>query len=352
MESGTTEDLLGVWGLSGRDVFAVGYEGTILHYDGTSWTPMASGTTNWLSSVWGTSENNVYAVGGLGYSENRLILQFDGSSWSVVLEEPGTYPLSGIWGTSGRNIYAVGRNQILHYEGIGWTPLSIGFSDTFQGIWGSGENNIFVGGGNQGTIINYNGLNWSLSEPNFRTSSIWGSSGEDVFFAGFSGGTILHYDGFTWTSMDSGLTNDLYAIWGTSKTDVYAVGSVGTLLHFDGNNWNAMKSGTTENLFGIWGVSESDIFAVGGNGTILHSDGLSRLCLAETIYGEDSGEIALLKSLRDEVLSNSPEGEEIIKLYYQWSPLIVGAMKGDERFKGELKMLIDEVLAMIKRELK
>jgi hypothetical protein len=34
MSSGTTERLYGVWGSSGSDVFAVGHNGTILHYGG------------------------------------------------------------------------------------------------------------------------------------------------------------------------------------------------------------------------------------------------------------------------------------------------------------------------------
>ena len=42
MTSGTTEELNGVWGSSGSDVFAVGYDGLILHYNGSSWTSMTS----------------------------------------------------------------------------------------------------------------------------------------------------------------------------------------------------------------------------------------------------------------------------------------------------------------------
>jgi hypothetical protein len=348
MDSGTTEDILGVWGSSGTDVFAVGYEGTILHYDGTAWTSMPSGTTNWLSGVWGTSGSDVYAVGGLGYNDHQVILYFDGSSWALMLDEPDTFPLSGVWGTSGSNVYAVGRNQILHYDGIDWAPMSVGPPDTFQGIWGSGENDIFVGGGNQGTIVHYNGLNWSLVHSGFRTSSIWSTSGSDVFFVGFSGGTTLRYDGTNWISMDNGLTNDLYGVWGSSGTDVFAVGSVGMLLHYDGNDWTPMNSGTTENLFGIWGSSSSDVFAVGSNGTILHHDGVSGSCLARRLYGEFSEETALLKSFRDKVLRNSPEGEEIIRLYYQWSPIIVRAMEDDEEFKEDVKELIEGILPMIR----
>ena len=40
MDSGTTDTLWGVWGSSGSDVFAVGDNGTILHYNGSTWSPM------------------------------------------------------------------------------------------------------------------------------------------------------------------------------------------------------------------------------------------------------------------------------------------------------------------------
>ena len=52
--------LSGVWGNSGSDVFAVGEGGTILHYDGESWSAMSSGTTNWLNSVWGSSGGDAF----------------------------------------------------------------------------------------------------------------------------------------------------------------------------------------------------------------------------------------------------------------------------------------------------
>ena len=53
-----------------------------------------------------------------------------------------------------------------------------------------------------------------------------------------------------------------------------------------------------------------------------------------------------LKYLRDSVLNNTPEGQEIIKLYYQWSPAIVIAMEEDEGFQEEMEELIDGVLGL------
>ena len=41
--------------------------------------------------------------------------------------------------------------------------------------------------------------------------------------------------------------------------------------------WAPMPSGTSENLSAVWGSSGSDVFAVGFNGTILHYDGMTEV---------------------------------------------------------------------------
>jgi hypothetical protein len=47
------------------------------------------------------------------------------------------------------------------------------------------------------------------------------------------------------------------------------------------------------------------------------------------------------------VLSKNPEGQEIISLYYLWSPIIVKTLEEDEGFKEEVKEMMDEVLTLI-----
>ena len=70
-------------------------------------------------------------------------------------------------------------------------------------------------------------------------------------------------------------------------------------------------------------------------------------CVSEEIYGDHSDETELLRKFRDDVLSKTPAGQEIISLYYQWSPTLVKAMMGDKGFKTRVKALIDGVLPMI-----
>jgi len=54
-----------------------------------------------------------------------------------------------------------------------------------------------------------------------------------------------------------------------------------------------------------------------------------------------------LRRFRDEVLSTTPVGQEYIRLYYQWSPLIVQAMEEDAEFKEKVREFIEQLLPMI-----
>jgi hypothetical protein len=45
-----------------------------------------------------------------------------------------------------------------------------------------------------------------------------------------------------WTSMESGTTATLYGVWGSTGTDVFAVGTVGSILHYDGSIWTEMDN--------------------------------------------------------------------------------------------------------------
>ncbi len=70
-------------------------------------------------------------------------------------------------------------------------------------------------------------------------------------------------------------------------------------------------------------------------------------CPSEQIYGEHSEQTELLRFFRDNVLNQSPEGQGIIRLYYEWSPAIVKAMEQDEEFRTEVKGMVDGVLELI-----
>ena len=80
---------------------------------------------------------------------------------------------------------------------------------------------------------------------------------------------------------------------------------------------------------------------------VLNGEGNGGICPTEAIYGEYSPETEILRGYRDNILSKTSEGQEIIRLYYEWSPVIVKAMGEDEKFKEEVEKIIDGILLLI-----
>ena len=73
---------------------------------------------------------------------------------------------------------------------------------------------------------------------------------------------------------------------------------------------------------------------------------VATLCPVEQIYGRDSAEVQVLRYVRDNVLSKTPEGQRITELYYQWSPVVSKALREDKEFKKKVKSVIDGLLRM------
>ena len=94
------------------------------------------------------------------------------------------------------------------------------------------------------------------------------------------------------------------------------------------------RNKSIENCF-LWPVADGDI---GGGDD----------CALRFVYGKNSEEVVLFRKFRNEVLRKSPVGQEIIKLYYLWSPIIVKTMEADEEFKQEVKDIVDGVLGVMK----
>ena len=61
IKGGTINQLNGVWWRSVNDVVAVGQQGMILFYDGTTWTTMTADIKTHLFGVWASSTGNVFA---------------------------------------------------------------------------------------------------------------------------------------------------------------------------------------------------------------------------------------------------------------------------------------------------
>jgi hypothetical protein len=76
----------------------------------------------------------------------------------------------------------------------------------------------------------------------------------------------------------------------------------------------------------------------------------TELCPSTKIYGAYAEETKILRYFRDNVLSQTPAGQELIKAYYEWSPIILNAMEKNKDFEEEIKEMIDAMLPLIQEE--
>lgn len=107
--SGTTEYLHGVWGSSANDVWAVGRGGFVVHWDGTKWTQVSVDTSNELFAVRARSSTDVWVAGAYG-----LVLHWNGTTWAVSPTLAGD-PIHDLWRAAGAtgDLFAVGSGFIL-----------------------------------------------------------------------------------------------------------------------------------------------------------------------------------------------------------------------------------------------
>jgi hypothetical protein len=138
-----TRALFKVWGAAADDVWVVGELGTLLHWDGVSWSRENAGTNVRLFTVSGCSADDVWIVGGFG---NGVVLHLEGGEWADVspLYAP---PINGVFCGPGV-VWVVGmQGYAARRTDDGWdeftaTPLDL------HGVWAAGADDAFAVGGN------------------------------------------------------------------------------------------------------------------------------------------------------------------------------------------------------------
>jgi len=99
--------------------------------------------------------------------------------------------------------------------------------------------------------------------------SVWGTSATDVFAVGGDvgdgrGPTVMHFDGTAWARLPTGQVGNLWWVFGFSGGPVYMGGDGGMILRYQGGSFTRMATPGTDTVFGIWGAAANDMWAVGG----------------------------------------------------------------------------------------
>lgn len=254
-----------LWGSSANDIYAVGFDSSgskqqLAHYNSTSWTtlttyPGAVGDT--VNTVFGFSSTAVYigaqtslaAAGGIWFTANS------GSSWT---QQYSTKGITTIWGSDATHIYAgVNDNSgiVLSSNGGGtWSAVSGSVGTRFiSSIWGVSATEFWVATSdsiwhtaNSGTTLskqfdtNANSTGFISIGTSVNWKSIWGTSASNVYAVGVANnkGFIAHYNGTFWTLQLQNYVDPVNigftSVYGTSANDIYVCGGQ-VLLYSNGN---------------------------------------------------------------------------------------------------------------------
>lgn len=191
-----------VHGTSATDVFFAGEDGTILHFDGSTWRLHETPVSAAVWGVWAVAPDDVWAVGGDVSSEDPpFVIHYDGESWTRValppIQRPRVRALFKVWGSGPRDIYAVGQNGlILHYDGEEFREIPVGVSQDLIGIWGTGADDItVVGGRSNAEIVHFDGERWTRKPPSRwpGLNGVWARRRDVAHLVGING-TVLRLD--------------------------------------------------------------------------------------------------------------------------------------------------------------
>lgn len=308
----TSVQLMSVWGSSATDVWAVGSNSTILHYDGVGWkkadraAPDGSGFFT-LRSVWSERADDIWIVDGNGIRHGTGWNGPSATEWSFfaytpIIYQPVPTTVHGrgntVWLTRGLNTTASGP-RLLKFEG--WAdgrpsaPQSWDFTEADCGFttavsmsrldeaWTIANSiccRASLSSGDSGAP-DAAPPTWQFEVHDSRTtrtlSGVWGDD-NTVWLVGEAGTlrrmtrSAVHTK--TFEIVPSPVIADLYGVFGFGVNDAWAVGEAGTVVHWDGTSWRKLSTPFDDasekpRLLAVWGSSPADVW-IAGNGTMLH----------------------------------------------------------------------------------
>jgi len=226
------ELLIWVFGFSSEEAYAVGLGGTFLRWDGATWLPLATPTPQDLWGVWGTSGNDLYLVGGNIADGSPVILHYDGNAFedlSPAMEEnpQGARALFKVFGVDDE-VFAVGQlGLILEKTGGTFTrvPAGADANDDFVSLYGTSASDLtVVGGRGSARIARYNGSTFDTTRPSAGGTNAVFVDGERTHVGGIPGFVGLYEPETDTVTIEMRTETAPHAMWGDGSGLVYAVG--------------------------------------------------------------------------------------------------------------------------------
>lgn len=255
-------DLNGVWGSSPSDVWIVGDDHAIFHWNGTSFAIASApvqGTAD-LFGIWGSGPSAVWVVG------DHLKMFWDGTQWK---EQSALSMVWSVYGTAANDVWVSDEFYTCHHAG--WAILGEICPGTYPvaaGLWGAAKNDYWMVEKWRPFFAHWNGSTWTEQQVSHEATSIWGSATNDVWAA--AGSYWLHWNGSAWATTSTLANAYDYGVAGSAANDVWGFGYAGALQHWNGSAWSAVASGTTTPLRAGWAPSAKEAWMVGDGGIVIH----------------------------------------------------------------------------------
>jgi hypothetical protein len=294
----TLSPLNAVWAADAKNIYAVGDNGTIVYRDlNGSWSTRTLSAPTPLPNLYavsGTTPTDVYVAGsGIFHSSNSSTW----TSWQTgKFNSVFVLGANDYWGSY---YYLDGNSQpqyaIYRFTSTtGWAQVNGANGDPAPGLfrlWGTTASDMYSFGQALqcalGSCTSTEAIahpdssgNWvaqysvTVPGPTATITSLWGfgAPATNLYATVYAHTTPLHSNGNgTWTPMGGNAPTGCLAVWGADPSHIW-FGCAG-LYAYDGATW-ASPVLTTVSVQAIYGTSATDVYAVGndgsGNGVIYH----------------------------------------------------------------------------------
>ncbi|MFA6468040.1 MAG: hypothetical protein WCW35_04020 [Bacteroidota bacterium] len=183
--------LIDISGSSPSNIWAGGYQGSLYHFDGNSWSSVRFPDSLNIGSILVNSLDSVFIY---AYTLNgSYFLKKVDTLWRIIDSNIGgsTIKFGGNLGHLGDAIYSIGPN-LYRFEDAQWTMIKAFQGQSLTSFSGKNETDYFVVG-DKNLVYHYNGIDWyqypSFLNDNVVFVSVW-SDGKEVFIVGLNYGQI------------------------------------------------------------------------------------------------------------------------------------------------------------------
>lgn len=142
-------DATDIWARAATDVWAVSWAGGVLHQSGSgSWTKVQTSLTEDLYGVHGSSASDIWVVG-----DNALVAHFDGASWTKIPAPAASGALKSVW-VGPKAVWVAGDDGVLVLRNNSWKKQDIGTAEAMISIWGRSDADVWACGDN-GYVVHF-----------------------------------------------------------------------------------------------------------------------------------------------------------------------------------------------------